>query len=180
MSYESVAKNRSPAARILILGAVPAILPSGVMFWMLVEMRSNGRLKGDGTQHSVESAWSVLNWYDQQASSGKMPATEAQRAAKQIIGQLRFENGNYIWINDLDARIILHRAIPDYEGKEMSGFRDPNGVTLLVEAARLAQPKGERPIRYMWPRPGEWSRRRGFPKSSCFLSRVGWWDRAFM
>jgi methyl-accepting chemotaxis protein len=148
-------RTRSLATRILILGSVLSILPSGIMFWMLMQMRSSGyRLKGDGTQHSVEAAWSFLNWYDQQARSGRMPAIEAQRAAKETIRQMRFENGNYVWINDLDARIILHPAIPDYEGKDMSGFRDPNGVALFAEASRLAQAKGEGAIRYMWPRPG--------------------------
>ena len=148
-------KTRTLATRIVILGALLAVLPSGAMFWMLFEMRSSGyRLKADGTRHSVEAAWGILNWYGQQASSGRMPAAEAQRAAKQIIRQMRFENGNYVWINDLDARIVLHPAIPDYEGKDMSGFKDPNGVALFMEAVRVAQSKGEGEIRYMWPRPG--------------------------
>jgi methyl-accepting chemotaxis protein len=96
----------------------------------------------------------VLNWYGQQASSGRLPLADAQRAAKEIIRQMRFDNGNYVWINDLDAKMILHPAIPDYEGKDMSGFRDPDGKALFVEAARLAKANGEGAIRYKWPRPG--------------------------
>jgi hypothetical protein len=98
---------------------------------------------------------------------------------KEIVRQMRFENGNYVWINDLDARMILHPAIPDYEGKDMSGFRDPNGVALFVEAAWLAQAKGEGAIRNMWPRTG---RKEPSPEISYvkLFPGAGWSGRSSM
>ncbi|HMD50517.1 MAG TPA: methyl-accepting chemotaxis protein [Bryobacteraceae bacterium] len=167
-------RTRALATRILILGVALSVLPSGVMLWMLRETRRSGyQLKTESTRHSVEAAWGILNWYGQQAGSGSMPLAEAQRAAKEIIRQMRFDNGNYTWINDLDAKMILHPAIPDYEGKDMSGFRDPDGIALFVEAARLAQAAGEGAIHYKWPRPG---RTEPSPKISYvkLFPRWGW------
>ena len=149
-------KGRALSARILLLGGALAVLPTFMLLWLVPQMRATGYgLKTDGTRHSVEAAWGILDCYQKQAQTGKLTQAEAQRAAKETVRSMRFENGNYVWINDLEPRMILHPAIPSYEGQDMSRFRDPHGVALFVEAAQVARARGEGAIRYMWPKPGQ-------------------------
>jgi methyl-accepting chemotaxis protein len=51
--------------------------------------------------------------------------------------------------------MIMHPANPALERQDLSNYRDPNGLALFVEAARIAQKDGEGMIRYMWAKPGQ-------------------------
>nr|MBC8472270.1 cache domain-containing protein [Planctomycetota bacterium] len=46
-------------------------------------------------------------------------------------GDFRFADGQgYIWIQDLDAVVLMHPIKPSLDGKDMSGFEDKNGTLL--------------------------------------------------
>jgi hypothetical protein len=57
-------------------------------------------MKTESTHYVVDMAWSVLDYYAQQVSAGKMPLAQAQSLAKATLRRERFQNGNYVWIND--------------------------------------------------------------------------------
>jgi methyl-accepting chemotaxis protein len=139
------------------MGAVLSIaLPIPLLVWLLPEQRAHSyQLPEETTRHIVEAASGILNYYGQQAAQGAMTAAQAQAAAKNAIRGARYGGANYIWINDLHPTMILHPANPALEGQDLSNYRDPNGFAIFVQAARVAEQRGEGTIRYMWPKPGQ-------------------------
>jgi methyl-accepting chemotaxis protein len=145
------------STKILLMGAALSIaFPVPLLLWLLPEQRSHSyRLQAEATQHVVEAAWGILNYYGQQAAQGVMTPAQAQAAAKDALRSARYGGGNYVWINDLQPRMILHPANPALEGHDVSDYRDPNGLAIFVAAARIARDRGEGALRYMWPKPGQ-------------------------
>ncbi|WP_457577267.1 methyl-accepting chemotaxis protein [Desulfomarina sp.] len=83
--------------------------------------------------------------------------TEFQKKeeAKRIIRAMRYAGGNYLWINDLQAVMVMHPIKPALEGKDLSGFKDPAGKKLFMEMVEVAREKGEGFVSYKWPKPGK-------------------------
>ena len=56
----------------------------------------------------------------------------------------------------MDATAIQNPALPQNDGKDMSGFKDPSGFPVFQEIARMASSaSGEGFMRYLWVRPGK-------------------------
>jgi methyl-accepting chemotaxis protein len=76
--------------------------------------------------------------------------------AKKAIAQLRYgaENNDYFWINDMQAKIVMHPIKPALDGKDLSDFKDPDGKRLFSEMVNVCKEKDEGFVDYMWPKPG--------------------------
>jgi len=145
------------SAKILLMGTVLTIgFPIALLTWLLPAQRTtNYSMKADDMRHVVESASSVLRYYGQLAASGAMSRPQAQLAAREALRQVRFENDNYVWIMDQRPFMIMHPTNPSLDGKDISDYRDPNGVALFAEMARACKEHGEGVVHYMWPKPGQ-------------------------
>jgi methyl-accepting chemotaxis protein len=51
--------------------------------------------------------------------------------------------------------MIMHPFKPDLNGKNLSGFKDPNGKRLFVDFVEICKKDGEGFVDYYWPKPGE-------------------------
>ena len=80
---------------------------------------------------------------------------EKRQKSQQIIKNMRYAGGNYLWINDLQPTMIMHPIKPALDGKDLSGFADPNGKKLFNEMVKVAKENGEGFVGYMWSKPGE-------------------------
>jgi len=110
--------------------------------------------KSAQTKKLVESAHSILAGYHKRASAGEMTTEAAQSAALKTIEEIRFDDGNYYWINDFSANIVMHPIKPALNGKDMSSFEDSSGKRIFSEFANVAKSKGEGVVPYLWPKPG--------------------------
>ena len=79
---------------------------------------------------------------------------EAQKRAKERIRNFRFgkNNEDYIWLNDLEPKIILHPLRPELEGKNVSDVKDGSGKPIFLEIVNVVKEKGEGFIEYLWPK----------------------------
>ena len=138
------------------MGAALAIgFPIPLLTWLLPAQRASSYgMQADATKHVVEAAWGVLTYYGQQAEKGAMTVPQAQLAARETLRKSRYDSTNYVWINDLRPVMIMHSANPALEGQDLSGFRDPKGLAIFLEAVKIAKDQGEGGFRYMWPKPG--------------------------
>jgi len=102
----------------------------------------------------VSVAYSLVAEYDQRAAKGEFTLEEAQNRAKERIRKFRFgKDGNgYIWINDLEPKMLMHPVKPDLEGKDLSGFKDQNGKQLFMEMVKVSKENGEGFVDYVWPK----------------------------
>jgi len=106
------------------------------------------------TKQLVESVYSILARYHDLAASGSMSETDAQRAALDVIKDLRYDGNNYFWINDSLPRMVMHPFKPELDGQDLRGLQDPTGKHLFVELVKAVKQAGSGVVPYLWPKPG--------------------------
>ena len=110
--------------------------------------------KETATRNLVHTAVSLVAHHHARAERGEISQEQAKQAAMDEIRALRFGNKDYFWINDMQPRMLMHPFKPEMDGTDVSGFTDPNGVQLFVEAVRTVKASGAGVIHYAWPKPG--------------------------
>jgi len=64
-------------------------------------------------------------------------------------------NGTYIWINDIQGKMLMHPIKPGLVGKDLIGLKDGNGKRFFVVMINVVKEKGAGWVDYTWPKPGE-------------------------
>ena len=84
------------------------------------------------------------------------PDAEVKAMVLKSIKSLRYgkDKKGYFWINDLQPKMVMHPIKPALDGKDLSGFKDPNGKYLFVEFVKVCKKDGAGFVEYMWPKPG--------------------------
>lgn len=78
-----------------------------------------------------------------------------QEEAKKAVSEMRYGKGDYFWINNTKPAMVMHPIKPALNGKDLSNFKDPNGVYLFKEMVSVSQKDGEGLVKYAWPKPGK-------------------------
>ncbi|MBG0777952.1 MAG: cache domain-containing protein [Desulfovibrionaceae bacterium] len=86
---------------------------------------------------------------------GTMPDAQLEADIKALVAKVRYQESNYIWINDLHPTMIMHPIQPGLDGKDLSGYADPKGTKLFVEMVKAAKGSGGGLVSYLWAKPGE-------------------------
>jgi methyl-accepting chemotaxis protein len=102
----------------------------------------------------VESAYHLIAEQHALAEKGEIGVQAAKNRAMADVKSLRYDKTNYFWINDMDARLVMHPIKPKLDGKDMSTFTDPDGKRIFHEFATIAKVDGEGVVPYLWPKPG--------------------------
>ncbi|NWA24701.1 methyl-accepting chemotaxis protein [Pseudomonas gingeri] len=110
--------------------------------------------KAQKTQHLVQVASGILNYYHDLETAGTLSREAAQKQALSVVRGLRYNQTDYFWINDLRPVMIMHPTSPKLEGQDLSGIRDPDGYAVFNEMVTLTKAKGAGMVNYRWPKPG--------------------------
>ncbi len=147
-------RTLSIATRLwLILGVTVIILFSLSGLSLYQNYQSLHTSKAEKVQHIIETVSGVLKHYHTLEQSRTLSREQAQQQAMAVIRTLRYADGEYFWINDLQAVVLMHPLNPALENKDQSGLKDPDGKALILEAARLARAQGAGWLEYRWPKP---------------------------
>ena len=138
----------------------PVIMVVIMTLWVilyLLPLFENGLLKEKqtATRHVVEMTWGLLAELDGQVKSGTLSLEDAKKLAAQRLGRLRYEEKEYIWINDLQPRMVMHPYKPELNGTDLTDVKDSTGKPIFVQSVKLCKEKGGGFIDYLWPKPGE-------------------------
>lgn len=100
----------------------------------------------------VQSSWYVVKHLDKEVSLGKYSLKDAQTKAIHHFESMRYgsDDKDYFWITDFTPVCIMHPYRPDLEGKDLSGFVDPNGTRIFMEFVQKVEEQGEGYVSYMW------------------------------
>ena len=79
---------------------------------------------------------------------------ELKENIKGLIEETRYGKTGYFWINDLDAKMIMHPIFPKLNGQDLYNWKDKNGKKIFKEFAKLANKDGRGFVDYVWPKPG--------------------------
>ncbi|MDD4910777.1 MAG: methyl-accepting chemotaxis protein [Sideroxydans sp.] len=108
----------------------------------------------NATRYVVESAWGVVASLDKRAQAGEITQEEAQRLAMLQLKNMRYDEKEYFWINDMQPRMVMHPTKPELDGKDLSESKDPSGKLLFMDMVGVVKASGAGFVQYMWPRPG--------------------------
>ena len=103
----------------------------------------------------VEAASSIVNSEYAAAQSGQESVEAAQANTKKQLARLRYGAGDYVWINDMQPRMVMHPIKPEMNGQDLSDYKDPNGKKLFVEMTDAVRQFGSGFVGYEWPKPGK-------------------------
>lgn len=106
------------------------------------------------TQHIVESTLGTLEYFHSLEKSGDLSTAQAQEQAKNALSKLRYGRNDYVWINDLVPTMIMHPMSPALDGKDLSGYKDPDGKEIFNQFVNIAKQQGSGFFSYRWPMPG--------------------------
>ena len=87
------------------------------------------------------------------ANKNKLSTAELETEIKKLVRSIRYEGNNYIWINDMQAKIIMHPMSPELEGKNLSDTTDRSGKYLFREMVEVCRKNGEGSVSYIWEKP---------------------------
>ncbi|MEB0204288.1 methyl-accepting chemotaxis protein [Pseudomonas sp. CCC3.1] len=138
---------------LILIVAVAMLLALGLL--MLKQIHDDlYDAKAQKTQHVVQTASGILGYYHSLETAGALSREAAQQQALKVIGNLRYDHGDYFWINDLRPYMVMHPTNPALDGKDLSAIKDPDGFAIFNEMAALAKSKGAGMMNYRWPKPG--------------------------
>jgi methyl-accepting chemotaxis protein len=130
----------------------------GVLGVAGVLLASEGRLileeRKSAVRQTVQTAHSLAVYYHGRIGAGGLGEAEARAQAIAAIRALRYGDGEYFWINDMQPAIVMHAVKPGLEGKDASDIKDPTGLALFTEFTRVVRSQGAGFVAYQWPRPG--------------------------
>ncbi|ORJ59771.1 diguanylate cyclase [Geothermobacter hydrogeniphilus] len=138
---------------ISVISVTAFIVVSLLYFLPMIEgkMREG---KKQGIRSVVEVAFTLLEYYERQVEEGRLSVELARREAARRIGELRYDRDQYFWINDLDMTMIMHPIRTEFNGQNMTDFKDSTGHLLFRDFVAVSKQKGAGFVSYRWPKPG--------------------------
>jgi methyl-accepting chemotaxis protein len=132
-------------AVLTLIVAIAAVMTVESMLW--------SEKKGL-TRNIVETAVSVVTSFGDKAAKGEMTEAEAKVGALAALSVMRYDGGNYVWVNDMQPAMVMHPIKPELNGKSVSETADPNGKKLFLAFTDMVRRSGEGFVDYQWPKPG--------------------------
>ncbi|WP_440106545.1 methyl-accepting chemotaxis protein [Acidovorax sp. BL-A-41-H1] len=153
----SGARQMSIANKLRLLAALSTFVLVALASYLLhEEYQINRQGRQVAVRQTVEVAHSVLAWAHSLETKGTHTREQAQALALQALQSSRYSGEEYFWLQDVDARVVMHPFRPDLNGKDGSAIKDPDGLPIFIAFAKRAQQAdGGGLIEYQWPKPGQ-------------------------
>ncbi|WP_147821008.1 methyl-accepting chemotaxis protein [Salidesulfovibrio onnuriiensis] len=144
------------APKILTIFAGTAVLVlAGMLFYYLpttgAALMEEKRV---AVMSTVDVAYTLVEFYGKEASSGALSKEDAQKKAAAAVKALRYKGSEYFWINDMNHVIVMHAVKPSLDGKNVADMKDRDGVYFFREFVKVCREKGQGFVDYYWPKPG--------------------------
>lgn len=150
-------KKMSLKAKILAIVLI-LLIPLMLIIQIYAMPRVQSRMLEDRKakiKATVEIVMSLIVSHKKRVAAGEMTLDEAQSRVKDIVSNLRYEEKEYFWINDMKPSMVLHAVKPELNGKFLGEMKDPNGVFLFNEMVKIVKDRKAGYVAYDWPKPGE-------------------------
>jgi methyl-accepting chemotaxis protein len=140
----------------LRVAVLMAIVGFALLMVLLAQRASSSLMtvKMTTTIEQVKRAEKIASGFHDKAKSGAMSEADAKAAAAAEISKIRYSGNEYIWINDMGPRMVMHPIKPELDGTDLSGNKDPKGKALFVEFVQVVKASGSGYVDYLWAKPG--------------------------
>jgi methyl-accepting chemotaxis protein len=106
------------------------------------------------TRELAEVGQGIAAYFHSLETSGTLPRDEAQKRALAALEQLRYSGSEYFWVNDYDARVLMHPFVKAIVGIDLATAQNKRLLPLFQDFARIARGAGGGYHDYPWPKPG--------------------------
>ncbi len=150
-------KNWKILTKIISISVVTIVLLCAVSMGILIPFIGEKLMhEKETTLHDItDIAETLVKNLDDRAQKGEFTQDEAQSRAKEALRGIRYADGEYLFVINQDATIVLHPIKPELEGKSGADIKDPKGKALFVEMTKVARDSGAGTVSYLWPKPGQ-------------------------
>jgi len=140
------------AALIAFALLVPLL---GLLAWQIQgQYEQEVQSRQTSLKQHVDIAKGILAWAQLKESNGELTREQAQKLASGMVGQLRYDQSQYFWINDMQARMVMHPTKPELNGKDVGNLKDPNGYLMFEAFVNKVKQEQQGFVSYQWPKPG--------------------------
>ena len=145
---------RGISFRLFLVAAIAVVGIFAVGVIGLFSMHSSlGTNKTGELRRLVEMADAVVKAAYDRSAKGEITVDEAKRIAGDQIIHMHYDGDNYVFVQGLDGRMIVHPN-PKMRGADLSSMKDANGVYFVREMNAIAEKSGRGQLSYMWAKPG--------------------------
>ena len=148
-------RSLSVAARLRLMAAGVTLMTLLLAGWTgLAFYNSTIDQRLATTRNFVQQSVAIAQKHADAAKAGQMSDADAQAKAKAEIKALRYDGKEYVWINDMQPRMVMHPIKPEMDGKDLSDFKDAAGTKLFNDMTAIVKRDGHGFYDYVWPKPG--------------------------
>ena len=134
---------------------VSVLLFTAVIAVLLMQFKESLiQAKAEKTKNLVEVALSATSLLHKKASAGEMSQEEAKKQSLAVIRSLRYDDGNYLFVNDFNYTILAHPEKPELEGQSVKELQDAKGKYIFQEFVAVCEESGEGLVDYQWAKAG--------------------------
>ncbi|MCK6490842.1 MAG: cache domain-containing protein, partial [Planctomycetes bacterium] len=149
-------RHTAAVLRLVLPPALAVALFAAAVLWLIIPATAEALLerKRETLRAIVASAVSLCERHHAAELAGELAPAEARARAAADLRALRYGEGNrdYLWVIDHRPGMVVHPYRGDLEGRDLSGYADPDGVRLFAESVALVDRQGEGYIHYRWQR----------------------------
>jgi len=149
-------KDWSVQKKIMSITLLCSVMLLCAMFFLLlptIERRIMTE-KRETVKQLVETGMGALEREAGKVKAGKLTVEQAQQAAAETVGRMRYGKDGYLWINDSKV-MVMHPLKPELIGKEISALKDPTGRSFMLDMVKVVRQSGAGFVDYVWSKPGE-------------------------
>ncbi|MBV0933824.1 methyl-accepting chemotaxis protein [Marinobacterium weihaiense] len=136
------------------------VLIAGVMLVMLtalslLDMRTSLQQERRHQLHALlDSAEGLLKAQQTRVDAGEISQVQAQATARHMLESMRYNDTDYFFVLDTDARVIAHGADQALIGRVLKDNRTEDGRAIFAQmAALVGTGKDVEQLDYRWPHP---------------------------
>ena len=156
MPYQETVLNKLNFQQKLRLPLICSLLCIAAIFIFDAVQTRNVRIeeRSNDLHNIVDVGLSIVRQYGDRAEAGTLTREEEQKQAIAAIKGLKYGKDGYMTISSGTVS-VMHPIKPELTGKDLADLKDPQGVYVYRETARIGHsPDGGGFMRYQWSRPG--------------------------
>ncbi|MEZ2354664.1 methyl-accepting chemotaxis protein [Caballeronia sp. RCC_10] len=105
-------------------------------------------------KHASEIALSGVKTFADEAAAGAMTVDDAKKRAMDHIRNIRYGENGYFTLLNSHPTVLMHPMKPEMNGRDVSSYRDPNGVALYIDAVKVTANGAQGFTTFAFARPG--------------------------
>lgn len=169
-------KHMTLKYKMLLLVVISLTCTIAIVFWLTLQQKNSAlNEKKEKLKNIVEISYHIADYNYKRFQRGEISEVQAKENVKNVIRGVRYNQKEYIWINDSSSpfpKMIMHPTVPALDGKELDdekfncadflqfGFNSNITKTdgkknLFIAFIEATNEHGAGYVGYKWPKPLE-------------------------